>query len=67
MVPREIVAGVLPTPWIGLFERINISVFLLWVVVLAAVLWRTGNLARSPTKSRQSRFEIPERSEVLLR
>jgi hypothetical protein len=32
----------LPTPWIGLWERINISVFLLWVVVVAAVLWRTG-------------------------
>ena len=32
----------LPTPWIGLWERINISVFLLWVVVLAPVLWRTG-------------------------
>jgi hypothetical protein len=28
----------LPTPWIGLWERINISVFLLWVVVLATVL-----------------------------
>jgi CubicO group peptidase (beta-lactamase class C family) len=25
----------LPTPWIGLWERINISVFLLWIVVLA--------------------------------
>ena len=33
----------LPTPWIGLWERINISVFLLWVVVLATVLWRTGS------------------------
>jgi hypothetical protein len=32
----------LPTPWIGLWERINISVFLLWVVVLAAVLLRAG-------------------------
>jgi hypothetical protein len=30
----------LPTPWIGLWERINISVFLLWVAVLGAVLWR---------------------------
>jgi hypothetical protein len=30
----------LPTPWIGLWERINISVFLWWVGVLAAVLWR---------------------------
>jgi Protein of unknown function (DUF998) len=32
----------LSTPWIGLWERINISVFLLWVVVLAAVLLRAG-------------------------
>jgi cytochrome c biogenesis protein CcdA len=31
----------LPTPWMGLWERINISVFLLWVVVLAARVWRT--------------------------
>ena len=30
----------LPTPWIGLWERINISVFLVWVVVVAAVLLR---------------------------
>jgi len=30
----------LPTPWIGLCERINISVFLLWVVVLATALLR---------------------------
>src|SRR5262245_29224247 len=32
----------LPTPWIGLWERLNISVFLLWLVVFASVLWRTG-------------------------
>jgi hypothetical protein len=32
----------LPTPWIGLWERINISVFLLWIVMLAAVLWRSA-------------------------
>ena len=30
----------LSTPWIGLWERINISVFLVWVVVLATVLLR---------------------------
>ena len=30
----------LPTPWLGLWERINIGVFLLWVVVLAMKLWR---------------------------
>jgi hypothetical protein len=32
----------LPTPWIGLWERINISVFLLSVAVLATVLLRAG-------------------------
>ena len=32
----------LPTPWIGLWERINIGLFLLWVVVLATVLLRGG-------------------------
>jgi hypothetical protein len=36
----------LPTPWIGLWERINISVFLLWVVVLATVLLRNGSIRR---------------------
>ncbi|TCZ66934.1 DUF998 domain-containing protein [Flaviaesturariibacter aridisoli] len=35
----------LPTPLIGVWERINIGVFLLWVVVLALQLLRTG---RSP-------------------
>ena len=29
----------LPTPWIGVWERINIGVFLLWVIVLAVALW----------------------------
>jgi hypothetical protein len=43
----------LPTPWIGLWERINISVFLLWVVVLATMLWRTGT-ARSFAAGRAS-------------
>ena len=35
----------LPTPWIGLWERVNISAFLLWVVVLATVLWRQRSIA----------------------
>ncbi|HUX89233.1 MAG TPA: DUF998 domain-containing protein [Gallionellaceae bacterium] len=30
----------LPTPWIGLWERINIAGFLLWVAVLAIALLR---------------------------
>jgi hypothetical protein len=38
-----------PTPLIGVWERINIGVFLLWVVVLA-ILLRTGKAANSITK-----------------
>lgn len=30
----------LPTPWIGVWERINIGVYMLWVTVLAIVLLR---------------------------
>jgi hypothetical protein len=32
----------LPTPWVGLTERISICVFLVWVVVLAVVLMGSG-------------------------
>ena len=35
----------LPTPWIGVWERINIGVFLLWVVVLGVTLWRVDDAA----------------------
>lgn len=31
-----------PTPFIGAWERINIGVFLLWVIVLTSVLWNRG-------------------------
>lgn len=34
------IAANLPTPWIGVWERISIGVFLLWVVVLATALLR---------------------------
>lgn len=30
----------LPTPWIGVWERINIGVFMMWVIVLAIALLR---------------------------
>jgi hypothetical protein len=35
----------LPTPWIGLWERIDISVFLLWVVALATALLRRPEMS----------------------
>lgn len=41
----------LPTPWVGITERINIGVFLLWVVVLAIALLRdTDTAARSDSR-----------------
>ena len=42
------VAANLSTPWAGLWERINIGVFLLWVVVLAIVLVRDQRLRPRP-------------------
>jgi len=44
-VPR--IDANLPTPLIGVWERIDIGVFLLWVVVLAVVLLRAGPLSNS--------------------
>lgn len=34
------IAANLPTPWVGVSERICIGAFLLWIVVLAVELWR---------------------------
>jgi uncharacterized protein DUF998 len=42
------VAANLPTPWVGVWERIFIGVFLLWVVVLASILLRAGETQDSP-------------------
>jgi hypothetical protein len=39
------IAANLPTPWIGVWERINIGVFLLWVVALATTLLRVKDAA----------------------
>ena len=36
-----------PTPWIGVWERINVGVFLLWVVVLATALLRAKDSLRT--------------------
>jgi hypothetical protein len=41
------VSANLPTPWIGVWERINIGAWLLWVVVLAVTLLRR-RLRRGP-------------------
>jgi len=46
------IAANLPTPWIGVWERINIGVFLLWVVVLAVALLRAPDTAAGRSDSR---------------
>ncbi|HEV2358804.1 MAG TPA: DUF998 domain-containing protein [bacterium] len=44
------VSANLSTPWVGVWERINIGVFLLWVVVLAVALLRV----QGPTAAKKS-------------
>ena len=41
------VAADLPTPWVGVWERISIGVFLLWLGVLAITLLRVRDNAAS--------------------
>jgi multimeric flavodoxin WrbA len=36
----------LPTPWLGVWERLGLGVFLLWIVVLAVALLRQTNQSR---------------------
>ena len=45
------IAANLPTPWVGVWERINIVAALLWVVVLAAALLRRPSSIRDATVS----------------
>jgi hypothetical protein len=50
------VAANRPTPWIGLWERIDIGVFLLWMVVFSIALWRRLPASDTPeTSGRQPR------------
>jgi hypothetical protein len=44
-LPR--IAAQLPTPWLGVRERINIYGYMLWLLVLAVTLWR----APAPTSA----------------
>lgn len=55
-----------PTPWIGLTERINIGVFMLWVVALAVALMRAPEAhaagAPLPRPAARSRGGSPART-----
>jgi hypothetical protein len=48
------IAANLPTPWVGVWERISIAAFLVWVVALAVAVWRVedfpcSEICRRPT------------------
>jgi Protein of unknown function (DUF998) len=43
----------LPTPWIGVWERISIATFMGWIAVLATALLRDGNPQRQFGDTRQ--------------
>jgi hypothetical protein len=43
------IAANLPTPWVGVWERISIAAFLAWVAVLAIVLLRDRVAGREPS------------------
>jgi hypothetical protein len=43
----------LPTPWVGVWERINIAVWLLWVAALAVALRRRELAVRPPSPARE--------------
>jgi hypothetical protein len=45
-----------PTPWIGLFERVDIGAFLLWVVVLAVAFWRVNPELETGVPPRERRI-----------
>ena len=48
VLPEDRVGANLPTPPLGVWERINIGAFLLWVMVLAACLLREPAERQAP-------------------
>jgi len=41
-----------PTPWIGVYERLNVGAYMLWVAVLAIVLLRESSAATGGCRAR---------------
>jgi len=50
----------LPTPWMGVWERLAIGVFLTWIVVLATALLRTPQRDDQGASRPRSAFKTPE-------
>jgi len=51
-----------PTPWMGVWERVNIVAWLLWVAVLSAtLLWRVEHGTRALPLKRATKSNIAQR------
>jgi hypothetical protein len=53
------IAPDLPTPWLGVWERINVGFFLLWIVVLAMTLLRARGSISSLRQGEQDDSTVP--------
>ena len=59
------IAENLPTPHIGIWERINIGAFMLWVIVFAIALWNKKAPVRTNSKTlRYKKFELEDQPPV---
>jgi hypothetical protein len=54
-----------PTPWIGVWERINIGVYLVWVVVLTVILLRAEKRQYEPRSKMAKESETKERRKTV--
>jgi hypothetical protein len=61
------IAQNLPTPWIGIWERINIAAFLVWVVVLAVMLLGSREVRPARSGGRRARPEDPVDQDLTVR
>ncbi len=54
-------AANLPTPWMGVWERINIVATMLWIAVLAIILLRAqGTVAQDNLGGRRPEAQLPQ-------
>jgi hypothetical protein len=53
------IASNLPTPWVGVWERISIAAYMLWVILFAVALLLREGRARSSSRVRQNREAAP--------
>jgi hypothetical protein len=56
------IAANLPTPWMGVWERMNIFAYMVWAVVLAINLFRAKGLPSTAVRNRPAKRPVPKPS-----